>query len=117
MRVEFKDLKYRKLSGAEGQKALRRATVSKPKKQASKPSPRPMPESLDRLATSSARIRIAGGSAIDLPYLVAICMDDRTPAISVMPPGLLNTMDKEDRLDLMAYLIAGGKSDHELFAR
>jgi len=117
MRVKFKELKYRKLSGAEGQKALRRATVSKPKKQASKPSPRPKPESLDRLATSSARIRIAGGSAIDLPYLVAICMDDRTPAISVMPPGLLNTMDKEDRLDLMAYLIAGGKSDHELFAR
>jgi putative heme-binding domain-containing protein len=38
-------------------------------------------------------------------------------AISMMPPGLLNTMDKEDILDLMAYLIAGGKSDHELFTR
>ena len=35
--------------------------------------------------------------------------------ISMMPPGLINTMDKEDILDLMAYLIAGGKSDHELF--
>ena len=38
-------------------------------------------------------------------------------AISMMPPGLLNTMDKEDILDLMAYLIAGGKSDHQLFAK
>jgi putative heme-binding domain-containing protein len=38
-------------------------------------------------------------------------------AISMMPPGLLNTMDREDILDLMAYLIAGGKSDHELFDR
>ena len=37
--------------------------------------------------------------------------------ISMMPPGLLNTMDKEDILDLMAYLIAGGKSDHQLFAK
>jgi putative heme-binding domain-containing protein len=36
-------------------------------------------------------------------------------SISMMPPGLINTMDKEDILDLMAYLIAGGKSDHELF--
>jgi hypothetical protein len=35
----------------------------------------------------------------------------------MMPPGLLNTMDKEDILDLMAYLIAGGKSDHQLFAK
>jgi hypothetical protein len=26
-------------------------------------------------------------------------------------------MDREDILDLMAYLIAGGKSDHELFDR
>jgi hypothetical protein len=36
-------------------------------------------------------------------------------SISMMPPGLINTMDKEDILDLMAYLIAGGKPDHELF--
>ena len=28
---------------------------------------------------------------------------------------IINTMDKEDILDLMAYLIAGGKPDHELF--
>ena len=37
--------------------------------------------------------------------------------ISMMPPGLLNTMDEEDFLDLMAYLIAGGNSDHQLFAK
>ena len=38
-------------------------------------------------------------------------------SISMMPPGLINTMDKEDILDLMAYLIAGGKPDHQLFAK
>ena len=37
--------------------------------------------------------------------------------VSMMPAGLLNTMDKEDILDLMAYLIAGGKPDHQLFAK
>ena len=90
MRVEFKDLKYRKLSGAEGQKALRRATGSKPKKQASKPSPRPKLESLVRSATSPARIRIAEGFEIDLLYSVpmekqgswvAMCMDDKNRLI------------------------------------
>lgn len=35
--------------------------------------------------------------------------------VSMMPPGLINTMSRDDILDLLAYLIAGGDSDHELF--
>jgi len=35
----------------------------------------------------------------------------------MMPPGLLNTIDKEDILDLMAYLVAASKSDHQFFAK
>ena len=37
--------------------------------------------------------------------------------ISMMPPGLINTMNKEDILDLLAYLISGGDRKHELFVR
>lgn len=37
--------------------------------------------------------------------------------ISMMPPGLINTMNKEDILDLLAYLISGGDRKHELFDR
>jgi hypothetical protein len=33
----------------------------------------------------------------------------------MMPPGLINTMNKEDILDLLAYLISGGDRKHELF--
>lgn len=36
-------------------------------------------------------------------------------SISIMPPGLINTIDKEDILDVMAYLIASGKSEHKLY--
>lgn len=35
--------------------------------------------------------------------------------VSMMPPGLINTMSRDDILDLLAYLIAGGDPDHELF--
>ena len=37
--------------------------------------------------------------------------------VSMMPPGLINTMNKEDILDLLAYLISGGDRKHELFDR
>ena len=37
--------------------------------------------------------------------------------ISMMPPGLINTMKKEDILDLLAYLISGGDRKHEFFDR
>ena len=35
--------------------------------------------------------------------------------VSMMPPGLINTMSRDDILDLLAYLIAGGDPDNELF--
>ena len=35
--------------------------------------------------------------------------------VSPMPPGLLNMMDKEEIMDLLAYVLSGGKKDHEFF--
>lgn len=35
--------------------------------------------------------------------------------VSMMPPGLLNTLTKDDVLDLMAYLLSAGKSDDPMF--
>lgn len=43
-------------------------------------------------------------------------IDDRVASpLSIMPSGLLNTLDKEQILDLLAYLIAGGNADHAAF--
>ena len=83
MRVEFKAIKYREISG---NKKNKKAPGAKPKKEASKPSPRSKLESLVRSATSPARINIAEGFKIDLLYSVpmekqgswvAMCMDDK----------------------------------------
>jgi putative heme-binding domain-containing protein len=35
--------------------------------------------------------------------------------ISMMPPGLLNTLTKDDVLDLMAYLLSAGKASDPMF--
>jgi putative membrane-bound dehydrogenase-like protein len=43
-------------------------------------------------------------------------IDSREPsALSIMPVGQLNTLDKEQILDLLAFLLAGGKDDHPAF--
>ena len=43
-------------------------------------------------------------------------IDDRVASpLSIMPSGLLNTLEKEQILDLLAYLIAGGNADHAAF--
>ena len=90
MKVEFKSLKYRKLSGAAAKKALEKATGAKPKKQASNPAPKAKMESLARSATSPTRINIAEGFKIDLLYSVpmdkqgswvAMCMDNKNRLI------------------------------------
>jgi putative heme-binding domain-containing protein len=82
MRVEFKAVKYREISG----KAKKKVPGAKPRKEVSKPSPRPKLESLVRSATSPARINIADGFKIDLLYSVpmekqgswvAMCMDNK----------------------------------------
>ena len=90
MKVEFKELKYRKLSGKNAKEVLEQALDSKPKKQAAKPSSKPKLESLAREATSPARINIAEGFKIDLLYSVpmdeqgswvAMCMDNKNRLI------------------------------------
>lgn len=37
--------------------------------------------------------------------------------ISMMPPGLLNTLSDEDILDLIAYTLSGGDPDHGMFSK
>ena len=90
MKVEFKAIKYRKLSGESAKKALENATGAKPKKQATKQASHPKLESLVRSATSPARINIAKGFKIDLLYSVpmdkqgswvAMCLDDKNRLI------------------------------------
>ena len=90
MKVQFKQIKYRKLSGNSAKEALEKATGSKPKKQAAQFTPSKKMESLTRSATSPARINIADGFKIDLLYSVpmekqgswvAMCMDDKNRLI------------------------------------
>jgi len=35
--------------------------------------------------------------------------------ISPMPPGLLNMMEKEEVMDLLAYILSGGEPKHKFF--
>jgi putative heme-binding domain-containing protein len=43
-------------------------------------------------------------------------IDEKFPAqISIMPTGLLNTLTREEALDLIAYVVAGGNPGHEFF--
>ncbi|RMG27669.1 MAG: heme-binding protein [Bacteroidetes bacterium] len=37
--------------------------------------------------------------------------------ISIMPPGLLNRLNEEEVADLMAYLLAGGDPQHEIYQK
>ena len=40
----------------------------------------------------------------------------RLSDVSIMPKGLLDSLSKEEILDLLAYLIAGGDADHPIFS-
>ncbi|HET6883472.1 MAG TPA: heme-binding protein [Pirellulales bacterium] len=57
---------------------------------------------------------------LDSTQLVSVSHGDiesRTPSLlSPMPSGLLNTLSKDEILDLLAYLIADGLPDHPSFA-
>ena len=53
-------------------------------------------------------------STITKVKIDSITSIDPSP-ISMMPPGLINTMKEGDILDLLAYLISGGDPDHALF--
>ena len=37
--------------------------------------------------------------------------------VSPMPPGLLNMMEKEEVMDLLAYVLSGGKPNHDFFPK
>ena len=39
----------------------------------------------------------------------------RTSPLSIMPNSLLNTLEKDQILDLLAYLLAGGNADDAAF--
>ena len=53
----------------------------------------------------------SSNTLVDVKDLVSI---EASP-LSMMPPGLLNTMSKEDILDLLAYLISGGDPESSAF--
>ena len=53
----------------------------------------------------------SSNTLVDVKDLVSI---EASP-LSMMPPGLLNTMSKEDILDLLAYFISGGDPESSAF--
>ncbi len=42
--------------------------------------------------------------------------EEKLSAMSVMPPGMINRLNEEELKDLLAYLMAGGNENHEVFA-
>ena len=44
-------------------------------------------------------------------------LKSRAQSLSIMPPGLLNLLNKEQILDLLAFLKSGGDPKHPSFAR
>ena len=57
-----------------------------------------------------------GPTAAQVQKVAKTAIKSRKPsALSLMPAGLLNTLDKEQILDLLAYLLAEGKADHAAF--
>lgn len=41
----------------------------------------------------------------------------KTQAVSMMPPGLINTLNKDELLDLIAYVLSGGNAQDKMFAK
>lgn len=58
------------------------------------------------------------GGALAEPITIAKSdIEERTHSLnSTMPSGILNTLSKDEILDLVAYLIADGNADHSAFA-
>ena len=42
-------------------------------------------------------------------------VDEKLSYVSVMYPRLINRLNAEDVKDLIAYLMAGGNEDHEIY--
>jgi putative heme-binding domain-containing protein len=41
----------------------------------------------------------------------------KTQPVSMMPPGLINVLNKDELLDLLAYLVSGGNAQDKMFAK
>jgi putative heme-binding domain-containing protein len=69
------------------------------------------------IAEDKDNVTIQTGPAREqIQKLAKTTIKSRKPsALSLMPAGLLNALDKEQILDLLAYLLAEGKSDHAAF--
>ena len=69
------------------------------------------------LAEDATTVTIQTGPAANQIQKVAksAIKSRRVSALSLMPAALLNTLDKEQILDLLAYVLAGGTADHAAF--
>ena len=69
------------------------------------------------LAEDATTVTIQTGPAANQIQKVAksAIKSRRVSALSLMPAALLNTLDKEQILDLLAYVLAGGSADHAAF--
>ena len=69
------------------------------------------------LAEDAASVTIQTGPAANQIQKVAksAIKSRKASALSLMPAGLVNSLDKEQILDLLAYLLAGGSPDHAAF--
>ncbi len=65
---------------------------------------------------NESTLTILSGSPPQKVEIPTQSIDDRiSSSTSIMPSGLLNTLDKEQILDLLAYLLAGGNADDSAF--
>ena len=70
------------------------------------------------IAEDAESLTIVTGTAplLQTQKVLKSTIELRKPSpLSLMPAGLLNSLDREQILDLVAYLIAGGKADHPAF--
>ncbi len=57
-----------------------------------------------------------GPTADQQQKIAKVEIDSRRPSpVSIMPAGILNTLDKEQILDLLAYVLASGKASHAVY--
>jgi putative heme-binding domain-containing protein len=67
-------------------------------------------------AEDSAKLKIVAGTPPKELEISAKNVDSRRASpFSIMPNGLLNTLDKEQILDLLAFLLAGGNAEDASF--
>jgi putative heme-binding domain-containing protein len=68
------------------------------------------------IAEDAATLTIMTGTPAKEQKILKKSIDSRrTSPVSLMPAGLLNTLDKEQILDLLAYLLAVGNADDPAF--